>query len=169
MKLRLILLTITLAGLSFSQPITGEAQNLEFVKDRVIYKGDVKLVRGEAVLRADEVVIFVDEKGKPVKLVATGRVRYTETSKRAYSDYAEYDLLKELIFLRGAAKVEEGGNLLEADEILYDKKNNTLKAKGNNGKVRTIYVEEERNEKVRHSERGSQQEKNVPEKGKDNR
>ena len=139
-----LLLTFLPFFLSWTQPITGEAKKLEFKKDRIVYTGNVKLTRGESVLKADKVVIFLNEEGKPVKMVATGNVRYYEPKRKAFSSYAEYDLKRDLIVLKGKAKVEEEQNLLEADEIVYDRKNGTLKAKGDKSKVRTIYIEEEK-------------------------
>ncbi|WP_457601420.1 lipopolysaccharide transport periplasmic protein LptA [Hydrogenivirga sp.] len=152
MRCRLILLTLLLYLWGWAQPITGEAKNLEFKKDRIVYTGNVKLTRGDSVLHADKVVIFLDERGKPVKMVATGKVRYFEPRRKAFSRYAEYDLVKDVIILKGNARVEEDKNVLEADEIVYDKKNETLQAKGDKSKVRTIYIEEEKNEKIGHNE-----------------
>ncbi len=165
-KLALLLL---LVGISFSQPITGEAKKLEFRKDRIIYTGDVKLIRGESILRADRVEILLDEKGKPVKVVATGKVRYAETNRRAFSDYAEYDLKRDVILLKGRARVEEDKNILEAEEIVYDRKSGTLQARGKEGRVRTIYIEEEENEEIGHNQGDSPQEGNIPEEGENNR
>lgn len=124
--------------------ITGEAQKLEFSKDRIIYTGNVKLTRGDALLKADKVTILLSEKGKPVKLIAEGHVRYREPGRKVTAEYAEYDLINDTILLRGMARVEEEKNVLEAEEIVYDKRNRTLRAKGGREKVRTIYVEEER-------------------------
>ncbi len=160
---------LLLAGISLSQPITGEARKLEFRKDRIIYIGDVKLVRGEAVLRADRVEILLDEEGRPLRIVATGSVSYREAGRRASSDYAEYDLKREVILLRGKVRVEEEKNVLEADEIVYDRKSGTLQAKGKEGRVRTIYIEEEENEKVGHNQGDSPQEGNIPAEGEDHR
>ncbi len=128
--------------LLFGQPITGEAQKLEFMKDRIIYSGNVKLTRGTAILRAQRVTILLDEEGKPLKLVAEGDVIYEEPDRKATADYAEYDLREETILLRGNARVEERKNILEAEEIVYDRRNETLQAKGGAGRVRTIYIEE---------------------------
>ena len=141
---KLITLILSVASLVVAQPITGEADNLEFKKDRIIYEGNVKLIRGESVLKADKVIIFLDENNKPLKMVATGRVVYIEPKRRAVSEYVEYDFREETILLRGNAKVEEDKNVLEADEILYDKKKDSLKAKGDKSRVRTIYIEEEK-------------------------
>jgi lipopolysaccharide export system protein LptA len=129
--------------LSFAQPITGEADKLEFKKDRIIYHGNARLTRGETILKADRVTIFIGEDGKPRKLIAEGNVRYSEPQRKASADYAEYVFGREIIILRGRARVEEEKNVLEADEIVYDRKNETLSARGKNRKVRTIYIEEE--------------------------
>ncbi len=152
-------------GLALSQPITGEAEKLTFQKDKLVYEGKVRLVRGKAVLRADKVTIFVDEEGKPKKLVAEGNVVYTEPGRKAVSSYAEYDLRTEVILLRGNARVEEDRNLIEAEEIVYDRKNNTLRALGGGRRVRTIYIEEEKDEEVGHNEGGSQKKRDNPEEG----
>ncbi len=148
MKFRVLLLSLLLFTLSYAQPIAGEAQKLEFQKDKIIYTGNVKLVRGESVLKADKVIVFLNEKGKPTKIVAVGQVRFSEPKRKARADYAEYDLSKEVIILRGSARVEEEKNILEAEEIVYDRKNQTLEAKGGSKRVRTIYIEEEKNEKI---------------------
>jgi len=143
-----LLLSLILSLSVLGQPITGEAQKLEFMKDRIVYTGNVKLTRGNSILKADKVTILLDEKGKPVKLIAKGNVVYREPKRRATADYAEYDLRTETIVLRGRAKVEEEKNVLEAEEIVYDRRNQTLHAKGGKKRVRTIYIEEEENEKV---------------------
>ncbi len=139
---RKLILLFSFIFTALAQPITGEAKNLEFKKDRIIYTGNVKLTRGEAVLRADKVTILLDSEGKPFRLVAEGNVIYKEPGRKAVADFAEYDLKRETIVLRGSAKVEERKNVLEAEEIVYDKKNETLQAKGGEKGVRTIYVEE---------------------------
>jgi len=166
MRFKSILLAlISYSLLAQAQPITGEAKNLEFKDNRIIYTGSVKLVRGSSVLKADKVVIFLTEEGKPVKIVATGNVQYSEPGRKATSRYAEYDLMQEVIILKGEAHVEEDNSILEADEIVYDRKRQTLQAKGD--MVRTIYIEEEGNEKVRHNKGNSEKEGNIPEKGED--
>ena len=136
-------LLLFFCSFAVGQPITGEAKNLIFKEDRIIYEGNARLTRGEAELRASRVVIMLGKKGKPKRLIAEGSVRYSEPGRSATAEYAEYDLEKEVIVLRGRAVVEEDKNVLEADEIVYDRKNKTLQARGENRRVRTIYIEEE--------------------------
>ncbi|GEM_PF-684557 len=161
-----ILIPALLLTLAHAQPITGEADSLIFQKDKLIYRGKVRLVRGEAVLRADRVTILLSKEGKPEKLIAEGNVVYTEPGRKATSSYAEYDLKTEVIILKGGARVEEEKNLIEAEEIVYDRKNGLLRASGGGKRVRTIYIEEERDEKVGHKQGDSQEEGNTPEEGK---
>ncbi len=152
MKYKAILVALLITTCTaWLQPITGEADSLEFKKDRVIYSGNVRLTRGKAVLKADRVIILLDKEGNPYRIIAEGGVFYQEGNRRASSRSAEYDLKKDTLVLKGDARVEEDKNLLEAEEIVYDRKNQTLRAVGDNSRVRTIYVEEEENEEIRHS------------------
>jgi len=142
MKYKYLIALLFLFAYLKAQPITGEAKKLEFEKNRIIYSGDVKLTRGESVLRADKVIILLNEESKPIKLIATGNVLYTEPGRKATADYAEYDLGKELILLKGSARVEDERNLLEAEEIVYDRAKGTLRARSEKERVRTLYIEE---------------------------
>ncbi|HIC97014.1 MAG TPA: lipopolysaccharide transport periplasmic protein LptA, partial [Aquificaceae bacterium] len=63
MKYKYLIALLFLFAHLKAQPITGEAKKLEFEKDRIIYSGDVKLTRGESVLRADKVIILLNEEG----------------------------------------------------------------------------------------------------------
>lgn len=143
MKLKVFILILSFLTLSFSEEvITGEAKELEFLKDRLIYKGNVKLVRNSSVLNADKVIVYLNKEGKPVRIVAKGKVKIIENERKAFSDYAEYDLTNEVIILKGNAKIQEKTRLLEADEIVIYRKENRLIAKGIKRKVRTVYMEE---------------------------
>ena len=141
-------LLLVFSSVLLAQPITGEAESLVFEKNRLVYEGNVRLVRGSSVLRAKRVTVIVGENGRPVKLIAEGEVVYREPGRTAVANYAEYDLKEEVIVLRGRARVEEGGNLIEAEEIVYDRRNKMLRALGRGRKVRTIYIEEEGDEEV---------------------
>ena len=164
MKCRLLTALFFLCSIAFSQPITGEAKILEFKDNRVIYKGDVKLTRGDALLSADRVEIILDERGKPVKILAVGNVKYVEGNRKARADYAEYDLKADRIILEGSATVEEDKSVLSADRIVYDRKSQSLQALGGAGKVKTLYVEEE-DEKIGPDKGDSQKEGDIPKQG----
>jgi len=135
---------LSLSSLLFAQSITGEADSLEFLKDRLIYRGNVQLIRDSSVLHADEVIIYLNKENKPVKIVARGKVRVKEKDRRAWADYAEYDLIEDVIILRGNAKIQEKTRVLEAEEIVIYRKENRLVAHGKGKRVRSLYLEEKR-------------------------
>lgn len=146
---------LLLAGLLFfklatSEPILGEADNLTYEKDKIIYTGNVKITRGKGVLTANKVVIYLDDKRKPKKAEAEGNVKYVEGVRKAFADRAEYDFQTEVLKLFGNAKVEDDKNFVEADEIVYYKKEDRAIAISKSKRVRTFYVEE-KSEKVRDS------------------
>ncbi|NPB07025.1 MAG: lipopolysaccharide transport periplasmic protein LptA [Aquificae bacterium] len=144
MRWKAFTLLLSLVSLALAVSITAEADSLEFEKNRLVYRGNVILTRNSSVLRADEVVILLDENNKPVKIIAKGRVRVKENGRKAWANYAEYDLKKGVIVLRGEAKIVEDGRVLEADEIVIYQKENRLVAIGKKRRVRSVYVEEEK-------------------------
>ena len=102
------------------------------------------MIRDSAVLKAQKVEIILDENGKPKKIIAYGNVKIIEPERKVFADYAEYDLVKDVMYLKGNAKIQEKTRLLEADEITMYRKENRLVAKGNKKRVRTVYVEEKK-------------------------
>lgn len=144
MRLKVFIVLLSFIALGFSQSITGEANILEFSNDKLIYKGNVKLIRGSSILKADEVIIILDKNGKPLKIIAKGKVKVIEDSRRSYADYVEYDMQRDVIYMKGNARIVEGNRILEADEIFLYRKENRLTAKGTTKRVRTVYVEEEK-------------------------
>jgi lipopolysaccharide export system protein LptA len=146
----LLLAGLLFFGLAISEPILGEADNLTYEKDKIIYTGNVKLTRGNGVLTANKVVIYLDDKRKPKKAEAEGNVKYVEGVRRAFADRAEYDFQTEVLKLFGNARVEDDKSFVEADEIVYYKKEDRAIAISKSKRVRTFYVEE-KSEKVRNS------------------
>ena len=145
MKLKVFTLILSLLAFSFPQEvITGEAKELEFLKDRLIYRGNVKLIRNSSVLNADRVIVYLNKEGKPTRIVAEGKVKIIEDERKAFAEYAEYDLTNEVIILKGNAKIQEKTRLLEADEIVIYRKEERLIAKGLKKKVKTVYMEEKK-------------------------
>ncbi|WP_461832626.1 LptA/OstA family protein [Aquifex sp.] len=144
MKLKAFILTLSLVGIAFSQAITGEADSLVYTRDKLIYKGNVKLIRDGSVLKADEVIIYLDKEGKPLKIVAKGKVSILEDNRKSFSDYLEYDLKKDIVYMRGNAKIVEGKKVLEADEIYIYGKEKKIVAKGEKNRVRSVFVEEKK-------------------------
>ena len=145
MKWKALTLLLSLSALLFAQSsITGESDELIYLENKLIYKGNVRLIRDSSVLRAEKVEIILNEEGKPVKVIASGNVKIIEPMRKVFANYAEYDLTKEVIYLKGSAKIQEKTRILEADEITIYRKENRLVAKGNKKRVRTVYLEEKK-------------------------
>ncbi len=133
---------LLVSAFAFSQPIAGEGDQLTYEKDRIIYTGNVRLTRGNALLTANKVIIYLDQNKKARLMEAEGNVKYVEGNRRAFADRMMYDLREDVITLKGRARVEEGPNFVEAEEIVYYKKEDRAVAVGKGSRVRTFYVEE---------------------------
>ncbi|MFN3975679.1 MAG: lipopolysaccharide transport periplasmic protein LptA [Aquificaceae bacterium] len=133
---------LLVSAFAFSQPIAGEGDQLTYEKDRIIYTGNVRLTRGNALLTANKVIIYLDQNKKARLMEAEGNVKYVEGNRRAFADRMTYDLREDVITLKGRARVEEGPNFVEAEEIVYYKKEDRAVAVGKGSRVRTFYVEE---------------------------
>ncbi len=147
----LIFLYVLLIGLSFGQQgILVEANKMEYEKNTITYIGNVKATRGQALLKADKVIVYLDENKKASKIEAIGNVSYVEGIRKGKADRAQYDLKSEILILIGNAKIEEGTNFVEGDEIVYYKREDRAVAIGKNGRVRSFYIEE-KDDKVRNN------------------
>ncbi len=144
-------IALLLIAVSFAQQgILVEANKMEYEKNTITYLGNVKATRGQSLLKADKLIVYLDENKKANKIEAVGNVSYLEGNRRGKAERAEYDLKTEIITLIGNARVEEGSNFVEGDEIIYYKREERAIAIGKNSRVRSFYVEE-KNEKVRNS------------------
>ncbi|MCS7083839.1 MAG: lipopolysaccharide transport periplasmic protein LptA [Aquificaceae bacterium] len=126
---------------SFAQPIIIEADQLTYEKDKLIYNGNVKVSRADGVLKAQRLVIFLDEKKRAKSAEATGQPLYRDEKRQASADSIQYDFEKEILILKGNARLQEGESFIEAPQITYFRKEDRALAQG---RVRTIYVEESR-------------------------
>ena len=145
MKWKALILLLSFSTLLYAQSsITGESDELIYLENKLIYKGNVRLIRDSSVLRAEKVEIILNKEGKPVKIVAKGNVRIIEPNRKVFADYAEYDLTKDVIYLKGSAKIQEKTRVLEAEEITIYRKENRLVAKGGKKRVKTVYLEEKK-------------------------
>lgn len=140
MKSLLVLLILFI--FAYSQPILAEADRMVYEKNSIIYIGNVKMTKGNELLTADKVIIYLDENKKANSAEAEGKVFYTDGKRIAKADKAFYDFKKDIVQLISNAKVEEGSNFVEADEIIYYRKEERAIAISKNKKVRSFYVEE---------------------------
>jgi lipopolysaccharide export system protein LptA len=127
---------------AYSQPILAESDRMVYERNSIIYIGNVKITKDNEVLTADKVIIYLDENRKANSAEAEGKVLYRDEKRTAKADKAFYDFKKDIVQLIGNARVEEGPNFVEADEIVYYRKEERAIAASKNRKVRSFYVEE---------------------------
>ncbi len=139
-------------GIVFPQSIKVEADKLIYEGNKMIYKGNAVLKKDKGVLKADTIIIYMDEEGKAEKVLAKGNAIYEEENRKATAEEITHDLSKNVIILKGRARVEEGRNYIEAEEIVYYIDTGRAIAEGHGSRVRTFYVEEREDEEVRYSE-----------------
>ena len=137
-----LLFLLMLFIFAYSQPILAEADKMVYEKNSIIYIGDVKITKGNEVLTADKVIIYLDENRKANFVEAEGKVLYRDEKRTAKADKAFYDFKKDIVQLVGNARIEEGPNFVEADEIIYYRKEERAIAISKSKRVRSFYVEE---------------------------
>ncbi len=115
-------------GAKPSPPINITSDKMEILdkEGTVHFIGNVKAVRGDLVINADDVTVYyssqkVAGKTKKVmkKIVAKGHVKVTKEDKVAIGDKAVYDRPREIITLSGNAQVWQGKNRVSGAEILF--------------------------------------------------
>ena len=137
-----LLFLLMLFIFAYSQPILAEADKMVYEKNSIIYIGNVKITKGNEVLTADKVIIYLDENRKANFVEAEGKVLYRDEKRTAKADKAFYDFKKDIVQLVGNARIEEGPNFVEADEIIYYRKEERAIAISKSKRVRSFYVEE---------------------------
>ena len=88
---------------------------------RVIYTGDVNILRGETRLRADEVEVQFDEGFRsPTKIFARGAVYYVTPTGIAHAENGIYDLKSETIEMTGSVVLTQGCNVSTGNRMIAD-------------------------------------------------
>ncbi len=104
----------------------------------VLFVGKVKAIQKEMVLTSDRLKVFLDQKGKVKRVVATGNVRVEQGGRVITSSKAEYNPTKETVVFTGSPKAWQGKNVVMGKRILYFVKENRSVVEGGNGKVSAV-------------------------------
>ncbi|HID55314.1 TPA: hypothetical protein EYP37_02205 [Candidatus Poribacteria bacterium] len=113
--------------------IVGSADEYEEnEKDGVIlFRGNVKMVRENGYLYADQVEVHRDPKtGDVLKTIATGHVDMKDGDLIAKCDKAILDEVNDIIELSGSVVVIRGSDRVEAPYVKYDRKTGRRFGKG---------------------------------------
>ncbi len=129
--------------------VSAQSGGIEFESDSfsyddgsgvAIYRGDVKVIRSDMLLRGDEVEVF-SEDGRILRIVSRANPsvfldRSEDGGFTAEARQIEYDVEKKTVFLSGDAKVIDGKQTLEGDHIVYDLEKKRINATKGQGRVR---------------------------------
>ena len=102
------------------EPIEVDSESMELLgKDgKVIFTGEVMVVRGDLTLHSDRLEVTVDEEGKRLRLVeATGNVRMRKGEMVASGQKGTYDIDEGVVTLTGEPKVWQGRNVVGGETI----------------------------------------------------
>jgi len=135
------------AALDRSQPIALEADQVEVdeLAGTSTYMGNVRLTQGELLLEAQRVIVYLknnridrmEASGNPAKLVD---VLEDKSKIEAEANTMDYNVGKEEILLTGEGILNQNGNVLENDRIVYNLKTGTLNAGGENSQERVKVI-----------------------------
>ncbi len=150
---------LALGGLAAAQPAPGQGP-LDISADdgevfdaegRLVYTGDVNVVRGDTRLRADRIEAFFDRSeggGRDLqRIVAFGEVYYITPTEIARGDRGVYDLVTEQIELTGSVVLTQGCNVSTGERLTADLNGGSARlsggdGEGEDGRVRSLFFDE---------------------------
>ena len=145
----LVLLAAQIAPTSAAQgpiDISADRWRADDPSNRVIYSGDVNIIRGDTRLRADEVEVQFDEGFRsPMQILARGAVYYVTPTGIAHGDQGIYDLDAGTIEMTGSVVLTQGCNVSTGNRMIADIDGGTARltggGEGENQRVRSVFFE----------------------------
>lgn len=100
--------------------ITSQTLDLTQAKGEALFVGDVKVLRGEMRLNADQLHVAYDPEGKDIThMIATGSVVIATPQMIAEAAQADYDLATQEVVLTGDVLVKQGANISSGSKLVY--------------------------------------------------
>ena len=116
--------------------ITADQLMLDDETGLATFKGNVEIIQGNLLLKADFVEVFyTEDRSKIDRMFAKTNVRLTSGPDKATSDAADYDLSRGSIILTGNVSVLQEGNTLLAERVEFDVETGASQA---SGRVKTV-------------------------------
>lgn len=120
---------------------------------RLVYRGDVNILRGDARLRADEVVAYYTrQSGEGLagrasiqRIVAAGDVFYVTPAEIARGDRGVYDLEAGTIELTGSVVLTQGCNVSTGERLIANIDGGGARLSGgesSGGRVRSVFFDD---------------------------
>jgi lipopolysaccharide export system protein LptA len=94
--MRSLLFLLILFIFTYSQPILAEADKMVYERNSITYIGNVKITKGNELLTADKVIIYLDENRKANSAEAEGKV-FTQMEKELQRQIRHFTTLKRIL------------------------------------------------------------------------
>jgi len=111
--------------------IHSEEMSVDFEKNKIVFKGDVKVLQSDFSLTAGEVTAVFGESADDIKkIIASDDVRIQKADKMAWSEQAVYDREGATILLTGTPVLKQGRNFIKGEEIRFSLDEDRMEVKG---------------------------------------
>ena len=113
-------------------------------KNEAVALGNAKATKGNTVIIANKIVATLTdttEDQQIIKLIATGKVKFTRMGEVATGKKAIYDLEKDIIIIKGNVSLKKNENIMAGDSLIINLSTGLSKLSGskNNNKVKMKY------------------------------
>jgi lipopolysaccharide export system protein LptA len=100
--------------------ITSRSMEADGGLKKVVFLGNVVAVQGDLSIGAAKLIVHYKEQGKGIsRIEAIGDVRVEKAGRVATADRGGYEVGKAMVVLTGSARVQQGDNSVEGDEISF--------------------------------------------------
>ena len=111
--------------------IHSEEMTVDFEKNKIAFKGDVRVLQSDFSLAAGEVTAIFGESAEDIKkIIATGDVKIRKGDKMAWGERAVYDREDATILLTGTPVLKQGRNYIRGEEIQFSLHEERMEVKG---------------------------------------
>jgi len=111
--------------------IHSEEMTVDFEKNKIVFKGDVKVLQADFSLTAGEVTAIFGESADDIKkIIAAGDVKIRKADKMAWGERAVYDREGATILLTGTPVLKQGRNFIKGEEIQFSLDEDRMEVKG---------------------------------------
>ncbi|MEF3254885.1 MAG: lipopolysaccharide transport periplasmic protein LptA [Deferribacterales bacterium] len=130
-------------------PVNIESDAVQYFGKEMysIFTGNVKVTYKDMKVFADSMKVFFDSNREVDKIVCTGNVKMVREGMYSLSKEAEMKMKENVLILRGDAKVWQGENYLEGNEVIvYNNDNRVVVNKSESKRVRVIFYPDNKTE-----------------------
>jgi lipopolysaccharide export system protein LptA len=130
-------------------PVNIEADGVKyFGKEQYsIFSGNVKATYKDMKLYADIMKVVFDSNKEVENIFCTGNVKMVKEGMYSLSKEAEIKVKENILILKGNAKVWQGENYLEGEEVIvYNNDNRVVVNRAENKRVKVIFYPDNKTE-----------------------